>query len=154
MQGLVGEDEAAEVDPEALGLVKNLGFLHRATGNRGKVLHWGRAVIHLFADMPNMRHAVNRIDTVTFEFLRDHTWVAGRGVLRLTHTHTHTHTYTHTHRGTHRALWCFSKFSNICHLKETYWKHPGLSFKYLLFIWLVSVMAHGIFSCGMWDLVP
>ena len=94
MQGLVGEDEPAEVDPEALGLVKNLGFLHRATGNRGKVLRWGRAVIHLFADVPNMRHAVNRIDTVTFEFLRDHTWVAGRGVLRLTHTHKHAHART------------------------------------------------------------
>lgn len=32
MQGLVGEDEAAEADlTEALGLVKNLGSLHSAT---------------------------------------------------------------------------------------------------------------------------
>lgn len=47
-------------------------------------------VIHLFRDVPNMRNAVNRADTVRFAFLRDHTWVAGRGVLRFTHTHTHT----------------------------------------------------------------
>lgn len=45
MQGLVGEDEAAEADlTEALGLVKNLGSLHSATGNHGKVLCWGRTV--------------------------------------------------------------------------------------------------------------
>jgi len=126
VQGLVGEDEAAEADPtEVLGLVKNLGSLHRATGNHGKVLGWGRTVIHLFANVPDMTHAVNRTDTVTFEFLRDHTWIAGRGVLRL----------THTERDTHRDPWCFSKFSNICHLKETYWKPPGLSFKYYLSGW-------------------
>ena len=46
-------------------------------------------VIHVFKDVPNMRNAVNRADTVRFAFLRDHTWVAGRGVLRFTHTHTH-----------------------------------------------------------------
>lgn len=61
MQGLVGEDEAAEAElTEALGLVKNLGSLHRATGNHGKVLCWGRTTIHLFSGVPNMRRAVNR----------------------------------------------------------------------------------------------
>lgn len=90
MQGLVGEDKAAEADPtEAMGLVKNLGSLHRATGNHGKVLGWGRTVIHLFANVPNMRHAVNRTDTVIFEFLRDHTWIAGRGVSEDLHTQRH-----------------------------------------------------------------
>ena len=90
MQGLVGEDKAAEADTtEAMGLVKNLGSLHRATGNHGTVLGWGRTVIHLFANVPNMRHAVNRTDTVIFEFLRDHTWIAGRGVSEDLHTQRH-----------------------------------------------------------------
>lgn len=92
MQGLVGEVEAAEVDhAEPLGLVKGLGSIDRATGNPRHVLRRGMIVIHLFKDVPNMRNAVNRADTVRFAFLRDHTWVAGRGVLRFTQTHTRTY---------------------------------------------------------------